>query len=366
MTVSRKYWALAAATALVLSACSNDANELPSPSVETPSASATDNGEGTGEPVEGEETGGEEATDDTVEQGENQSLRADQVLEAISEALDVAYEERSAENVMDRVTGPARRTIEAGFENSDRFGTEVEPIAMTDADSTWSMSTDFPRVAMVFTENPDTGSNHQLVVLSQVEGRENYKLWGYADLVPADVEITFAADTQSIAKDDKEGIAAPAIQVVTEYAQLLSGDETNVTFEGDSLATSLSEQRESISESLGETGTASVNAEALDHGPMTMATEDGGAVTMGYFNYDVEIDRTSAGSTITVGDELAQWLTEEEDSTYDVQGTLTSTYSVMVAFYIPPQGGGNVQVIATSSPELIEVADDESTNPDDE
>ena len=144
-----------------------------------------------------------------------------------------------------------------------------------------------------------------------MEGRENYKLWGYADLVPADAEITFAADTQSIAKDDKEGIAAPAIQVVTEYAQLLSGDETNVTFEGDSLATSLSEQQESISESLGETGTASVNAEALDHGPMIMATEDGGAVTMGYFNYDVEIDRTSAGSTITVGDELAQWLTEE-------------------------------------------------------
>jgi len=217
---------------------------------------------------------------------------------------------------------------------------------------------------MVFTENPETGANDQLLVLSQSDGRENYRLWGYADLVPAEVDITFAADTDAIGKDFAETIATSPLQGVEEFAVRLQGGETNVTFEDDQLTSSLHAQRESIAESLGDTGEVSLAARALNHGPLSMATEDGGAVTMGAYEYDVAISRTAAGSTVSVGDELAQWMTGEADSTYDVEGTLTSTYYVTVAFYIPPKGGGNVQVIATSSPELIRVTDDGSTSPD--
>ncbi|WP_054952472.1 LptM family lipoprotein [Flaviflexus massiliensis] len=351
MMKKSKFWAFAAATALVLSACSDTGDEIPTPSVETPSTSATD----TESPEE----------DATITEGDGQSQRADQVLEAIAASLDQAYEERTTENILERINGPARQVIEAEFANAERFGIEdLSPVPLTDADSTWSTSADFPRVAMVFTQNPDTGSNDQLVVLSQANGRSNYKLWGYADLVPAEVDITFATDTDAIPGDSAEGLATSPLQAITEYAERLRGDDTNVTFEDDALSSSLQAQRDSIAESLGETGNVTIDARALNHGPLSMATEDGGAVTMGALEYDVVIDRTTAGSTITVGDELARWMTGEADSTYDVQGTLTSTYYVTVAFYIPARGEGNVHVIATADPVLTNVTDDASTNPD--
>lgn len=347
MKTQRKQWALALSVGLVLSACSTAPDELPTPIVQTPS-------------------GSEEATDETVsDNGASQSQRADQVLEVISLALETAYTERSTANVLDRVGGPAKLMLDSMFANAARFGDEgLESISTTDADSTWSTSTDFPRVAMVFTANAETGANDQLLVLSQSNGRQNYKLWGAADLVPADVDITFATDTDAIAKTFAETIATSPEQAVTEFAMRLQGGETDVTFEEDPLTTSLYAQRDSITESLGGTGDVALAGRALNHGPLSMATEDGGAVTMGAFEYDVTINRTTAGSTITVGDELAQWMTGEADSTYDVQGTLTSTYVVTVAFYIPPKGGGNVQIIAASTPELTNVTDNADNSPD--
>lgn len=348
---NRRYWALGLATALVLSACSTSADDLPTPIVETPTSEETD---------AGGDNGGEDGSG-------GQSQRADQVLDGISDALETAYSEQSIDNVRDRIGGPARLVLDATFENAERFGIEgLEPIPTTDPESTWGTSTELPRVAMVFTENPETGANDQLLVLAQSDGRENYKLWGFAALVPADAEITFASDAESFPKEYHETIAASPVQTVREYAMRLRDEETDVTYEDDGLAISLHDQRDSIGDSLGETGEARLGSRALDHGPITMSTEDGGAVTMGAIEYDVIIERTTAGSTITVGDELAEWMTGEADSTYDVEGTLTSTYLVTVAFYIPPKDGGNVQVIATSSPELVDVTDDESTNPDEE
>lgn len=353
MKTNRKFWAMAAATAIVLSGCSDSGDELPTPVVESPTATQTD--------AEGNSTGEDGGDDENA----SQSQRADQVLEGVSEALATAYDERSTSDVGDRIGGPAKQALDVIFSNAGRFQIEeLTPVPTTDPDSTWSTSANFPRVAMVFTENPETGSNDQLLVLSQSDGRENYKLWGYAGLVPADLEITFATDTEAIAKDYSQTIATSPMQGLDEYAARLQGDETDVTYDDDALTASLHEERDSINESLGETGEATIAARALNHGPLSMATEDGGAVTMGALEYDVVIDRTTAGSTITVGDELAHWLNGEADSTYDVKGTLTSTYFVTIAFYIPPQGGGNVQVIATSSPELTSVTDDESTNPD--
>lgn len=348
---SKKYWALGAAVAIVLSACSNTADELPTPIVETPSAVETD-GEGNGEGGEGTN-------------GAGQSQRADQVLENISDALDTAYGEMSIDNIRDRIGGPARLSLVAMFKNAERFDTEAtNTISAFDPDSTWGTSTDFPRVAMAFTEDPDTGTNDQLLVLAQSDGRENYRLWGFADLVPADVDITFTSDTDSVVKEDGEGLVASPLATVEAYAELLQDAETDLSFEEDGLTTTLHERRDSIAESLGDNGESDLAARALDHGPLTLTTEDGGAVTMGVFEYDVIIERTAAGSTITVADKPGQWMTGEADSTYDVKGTLTSTYLVTVAFYIPPEGGGNIQVIAASSPELVDVTDDDSTDPD--
>ncbi|AZN29892.1 hypothetical protein EJO69_05930 [Flaviflexus salsibiostraticola] len=354
MKTNRKFWALAVAGGLVLSACSSSPEELPTPVVESPTASE-------GETPEGETESGEGETDS----GSGQSQRADQVLAGIAEALATAYDERSTATVLDRIGGPAQLTLEAVFANAERLGIEdIEQVSTSDADSTWSSSSDFPRVAMVFTENPETGTNDQLLVLSQSDGRENYRLWGYADLVPAEVDITFATDTEAIDKDGDGTLATSPRQGVEEYAMRLAGTDTSVTYEEDQLTSSLHAQRDSIAESLGDTGEVSIAARALNHGPLSMATEDGGAVTMGAFEYDIAIARTEPGSTVSVGDELARWMTGEADSTYDVEGTLTSTYQVTVAFYIPAKGEGNVRVIATSSPELINVVDDGSTNPD--
>ncbi|WP_182354472.1 hypothetical protein [Flaviflexus huanghaiensis] len=353
MKTNRKFWALAIAGGLVLSACSTESDDVPTPVVETPTAEG--------------ETGAEEETGEgETDSGAGQSQRADQVLDGIAGALDKAYEERSTLPVIDRIGGPAQLTLEAIFANAERFDVdELEPVVSTsDAASTWSSSSDFPRVAMVFTENPETGSNDQLLVLSQSDGRENYRLWGFADLVPAEVDITFATDTEAVPADETETLATSPRQGVDEYAMRLADSETDVTYEDDQLTSSLYSQRDSIAESLGDTGEVSVAARVLNHGPLSMATEDGGAVTMGAFEYDISIARTEPGSTVSVGDELARWMTGEADSTYDVEGTLTSTYQVTVAFYIPAKGEGNVRVIATSSPTLINVADDGSTNPD--
>ena len=347
MRRTRKYWALAAATAIVLSACSNGPEQLPVVEIE-----AT-------EPSEDTSTEPESST------GANQPEGSDKALQGISEALETAYDERSVDNVTNRIGGPARPTLRAIFANAERFDVEdLEPIPTGDPDSLWGSAAGFPRIAMVFAENPDTGVNDQLLVLSQSDGRENYKLWGYAKLLPADAEITFLPDTQSLSRKHSDGIEASPIDTVEAFAQRLQGDDTDLSFAEDPLTVSVEERRDSIAESLGDNGEARLEARALNHGPVTLTTEDGGAVTVGAFEYDVIIERTAAGSTISVADKPGQWMTGEADSTYDVEGTLTSTYMVTVAFYIPPEGGDAIQVIAASSPELIAVTDDDSTNPD--
>lgn len=296
-------------------------------------------------------------------EGVRQSERADQVLEALGESLEKVYEAKDVEVGADRITGPAAATLTAEFKHNTNFGWPITAITTDGAASSWAASDDFPRVAMAVTSEVDGDNAPQLLVLSQADGKDNYKLWAFASLFPRDEELEFSADASSIAADDKAGLVASPEEVVDQYGSRYSGVEVDVPFGVDALQRSISDKRKALRASVGESGNATIiGRRKADVVPLTISTTDGGAVTVAPFEYNLIIERTDPEATITVGDQLAMAMNGSKDETsYEVQEKLTATYDLMVAFYIPPADGGEVVAIAASQPYLRSITDSGTT-----
>lgn len=321
----------------LLAGCSGDSDPIPTPSAEK---TATE--------TEAPEVG--------------QSERAEQVLSSLSERIDEVRTSKSLENADDRLTGPAKVALQAELVLADKISDDVvlSHISTEGANSTWGASDSFPKVAMAFTEDPDHPA--QLLTLVQVNGQMNYRLWGFAELFASEKPLSFKMDSETVNEKSAEGLIASPTEVGDEYAKFLNGEESSLTFAKDPFATSLMERRDMLTESIGETGNVSVPVERLNHGPLSVRTEDGGVVSMASYQYKIDIERTTPGSTITVGEAIAVWMTgDPQENRYNVKGKLTATYNVMVAFHIPTEG--DPVVIAASRPDLMNVTDDEGANP---
>lgn len=325
----------ALAIALVAAGCSGANDPLPTPVVEETENQTTD------------------------ADGVPQSERADQVLQAVGESLDKVFEAKSIEGSEDRITGPAAEALKAEFSLNERFGSEITKITTEGAASSWAASEDFPRVAMAVTNEAEGENSPQLLVLSQEDGKANYKLWGFASLFPRETELEFSTDTEALAPTNGEGLVASPEDVVAQYGLRYSGVAVDVPFGIDALQQSISDKRKGLRASVGETGNATiVGRRKADVAPLSISTTDGGAVTMAPFEYELKIERTDPEATITVGDQLAMAINGSKDETsYEVQGELVATYDLMVAFYIPPADGGEVMAIAASTPYLRSITD---------
>lgn len=336
----KRQGALLVSAALLLAACDNPANEIPEPTAQP-----------------------EETTE-----GSFHSDNADEILAAVQESLDSVRENvEVSDSAKERIMGPALRSIQGETRVASRTGDEkfLTTVTTDGANSTWGAAGQYPRVAMAFANEPDGENAAQLLVLVQTRGQSNFRLWGYAHLFSSDNSYEFDSSTTSVDANDGKGLVASPVEVGDDYVNRLNNRESEFSFTDDPLSTSLEEQRSSLAESVEGTGEYSLEpVRETDQGPISISTEDGGAVSMSVYSYDMVITRTVAGSTITVGEPLATMVGADE-GTYDVQGKLRAHYQVMVAFYIPPEGSKeDIVVLGASAPSLFLVEDDASANPD--
>lgn len=324
---------------LVLAACDNPANEIPTPAAETSSAETTQ---------------------------DSHAQRAEQVIEALSGPIEAIADAESLEAAADRLTGPAQRALTTEVSHSARFENPdmLTKLSFEGAQSSWGSSAEYPRVAMAFTNETEGRNTGQLLVMTQENAQANYKLWGYSELFPGEQAFEFAPDSESVPADFADGIVASPAQVGEAYATLLNGDPSDLPFVGSPLTNSIRQQRADMTEAVGDVGEASYVATPLTaQGVMTVRTQNGGVVTMMTYGLDATIKRTVEGSTITLGESLSRYLGDEP---YEVQGTLTSHSEIMVAFYISPEDTQRIVVLGASEPVMYSISDDETTNPDNE
>lgn len=279
--------------------------------------------------------------------------RLDRVLDAVAEAVAAGDEASDPEQFGTRVDGPAFQTREAEYRLAEATAdtdeatspqplpTEPQVVVMGNAD-TW------PKTIFVFTTIAEGMNTPLLLGLQQADPRADYELVGWVRLLP---EVTtpataIPAEGSPQVAADAEGLVLSPAETVRAYADVLqNGDESENadTFAADIFRTFVAEDREAISESVEDAGTYSETFEIARWTPLSLQTADGGAIVIGALRSQQTYERTIEDSEMTVGGQIALMGGSES---IDVESSLTATYFLTVAFYVPPESeDGTIQVL---------------------
>ena len=279
--------------------------------------------------------------------------RTDRVLDAVAQAIAAGDEEQDAEPLESRLTGPALTTRQAEYAlAAATAGSEQEtaPQQLTTEPQVVAVSQgeEWPKTILVFTTIADGMNTPLLIGLQQADPRADYEMFGWVRLLP---EITTPA-TAVIAEGspqlapDAEGLAMTPEATVTAYADALSDTDSEYadTFEEDVFRTFITDDRIAIRDSIDEAGEYSESYSAdADFAPVSLQTTDGGAIVIGAISSEQTYERTIDDSEMTVGGEIALLAGEEES--IDVETSVTASYYLTVAFYVPPDADAQIQVL---------------------
>lgn len=279
--------------------------------------------------------------------------RLDRVLDAVAEAVAAADAEANVELFGSRADGPAIETREAEYRlaeataDSDeatapqQLTTEPQVVVMGNS-GTW------PKTVFVFTTIADGMNTPLLLGLEQDAPREDYHLFSWVRLLP---EVTtpataVPAEGSPQVAPDAEGFVLSPEQTVTAYADVLqNGDDSENagTFAEDIFRTFVVEDRAAISESVEDAGSYEETFELARWTPVSLQTADGGAIVIGALRSAQTYERTVEDSEMTVSGQIALMAGSES---IEVESSLTATYFLTVAFYVPPDSGdGTIQVL---------------------
>ena len=262
------------------------------------------------------------------------------VLEAADAALDPAL-------LRPRVFGPALAIRRAEYVRAEATDGDRPPTALPTAAQTLivPMTDEWPRTQMVVTEQPDDLQAPRILVLTQAEPRENYRLWGWARLgqgvqMPATAEPTTGSAPVA---PDAEGLVVTPVQALEQYADLLArgADSEYVdTFTEDFFRTGIEEARAQYSENVEAVGSIDETYTAVPTSVVALATADGGAIVVGRLETVTTLTLTEGSLTLDATDRALSGESSVTDH-------LTYTWADVLAFYVPPAGSdAQVQVLA--------------------
>lgn len=280
--------------------------------------------------------------------------RIDRVLDSVAAVLAEGDEAADAELLESRVTGPALATRLAEYKLAEvtadsedeattpqQLTTEPQVVAVSQGD-TW------PKTIFVFTTIADGMNTPLLIGLQQDDPRADYRLFSWVRLLP---EVTTPA-TAVVAEGspqvapDAEGLRLSPVDAVAAYASALEDTESddNAAFADDIFRTLVSDDRIAIRESVEDAGEYSEAYSAdADFTPVSLATADGGAIVFGAIDSTHTYERTIDDSEMTVGGPLA--LMAGEADGIEVEESVSASYHLMVAFYVPPDAEAQIQVL---------------------
>lgn len=288
----------------------------------------------------------------TPEQYERIAQTTIDELEAADGALDAS---QLAQRLMDPIL--AQRTAQYKLK-SLKDDVEIGSIVIDPKATPLSSGTEFPRGLLSYSPPVEGQNQRTLTAWQQDSARSNYKLWGQVVLFPsADLpKITSAlSSSQGYSQKDSGSYLADPSGVTAAYAQYLQTQELGeVKFkEGDELFSGLKSQLDSLKETIGDFGEVSLSVADSGVAPIVVNTSDGGAVVFGEIKYHTTYKTKNANRPIVLKEtaEALMHSGDKEKTSVEIaeNSPLTASYSVVVAFYVPPTAGENVQVIGASS-----------------
>lgn len=270
--------------------------------------------------------------------------RVERVLDAVGEVIAAADEAADAELLEPRVTGPALRTRTAEYTlaqataGSD-LATSPQTLTTDPQIVAVSQGEDWPKTLFVFTTIADGMNTPLLIGLQQEDPRAAYQLFAWVRLLPEVTTPTTAVIAQGSPQvaADAEGLVMTPAETVAAYGDALhdTDSEFTDTFAEDVFRTLVTEDRIAIRSSIDDAGEYSESYAADEEfTPISLQTADGGAIVIGAIDGTTSYERTIDNSEMTVGGLIALLAGEEES--IDVEESVTASYYLTVAFYVPP------------------------------
>lgn len=272
--------------------------------------------------------------------------QVERVLTDVVGTVAAADEANDADLLTPRVTGPAAAIREARYRVREGQGDSAEPVTPLELDVLTAMVpaiVGWPRFFFVAAE-VEGAAVPQLLVLTSSAARENYQLWGQLRLLPG---ATLPAMGGERAGEPlgagASGLVATPAEVATRYADVLTRGEASEfadAFAADTFAEQILARAAADIEELGEVGTATVTHSVQPDQLYAVRTDDAGALVVAGLQ-SVTAFTVREGS-VQVPDDLAALAGSEDE----VDSSLTTTTAELVAFYVPADGGGQIDVLA--------------------
>lgn len=268
--------------------------------------------------------------------------RLERVLAEIGDVIAEADEEDDTELLATRLEDPALAIRSAEYElrsatadTDDAVG--IQPLTTESDVSIVAASDTWPRTVLVVTEIPDDANGPLLIGLRQEEPHAQYRMFSWVRLLPGvtmpqtDIPATGSAEVPTDSEDYSVGPSA----AVNRYADLLTqGEDSDHAdlFEEDPFRELVEQETDNLASNVDEAGEFEHTTERVSDDTFAMATADGGLIVVGAMTTVYEFTKTEEAGELEVGGQLAALAPDGGE----VEESLTGTYDLMVAFYVPP------------------------------
>lgn len=283
--------------------------------------------------------------------------QAERVLQSVDASLDRAFAARNPRLLATRATGPAARTLKAHLTVAAKVGRRVVapgPLVLRrlvlPAPSGW------PRWFVAAGEV--TGQPTPVVrVLRSLSAREPFGLWGELNLLPGASLPALASPqtgTPVLAPTGAQGLVAAPVDVVAGYAKALTATTPGAGAQGfalDQFREQVAGQLAADRRTLGRIADVDTLHRPSADGVLALRTADGGALVVAALEqlYKVRV-RSPGRGTVTLDTDLAALAGVPR-----VGRGLQRTSLELLAFQVPPAGGGQVKLVAAAKGDVSAV-----------
>lgn len=269
------------------------------------------------------------------------------IISRVAASIETAVEEKDVKGLDARMAGPAKKVRASQIEVAKKLDSDdhVTELLMTMQSITLPSDPEWPRTSLTVSTPPGDSTPPTLYTFQQADARSDYKLWGWADLLPGLTLPHFAstdAGAEEVAADDDKTLAVSPAKAISMYASVLSDDKDSEfadAVQDDDFRDFLRKQESAQTKADGwkeSEGKYSFSAKADEKaGVQGMRTVDGGAIVMGVVNSTQLIKlQDKAEAPPSSGFVTQKTLFGDKD----VTNVLRTKYLDMVALYVPPAG----------------------------
>ena len=277
------------------------------------------------------------------------------VLEQVASAVDAGDAAKDTGLLGPRVAGSELEVRTQNYKIRSQVGTYEARMPVRATKLLTTVVTDkrsWPRTVMAVTQG-EGNVVPQLLTLTQVSPRENYKLVHTTPLQPGTTFPSIArGGTETLASTDKAELAyngEEALGVLGDRLNSADSSYKDKLTEGESspyIADTLAYQTDVVNS--GVNGNFAFTHRVDPASVVVFRTADGGALALGRLNFTFDGTPKAAGDKLTIGDDAAALAGGRETST-----GMVLNFAESVAVYIPPAGSSDPLKLVAATRGLV-------------